>query len=302
MTARRSLADLRKAFDSKASNENSNSDWKKFFSFWKMPEDTTTIVRFLPDLNEENPMGFLVENLHHELVINGERKKVPCLSMYGEDCPLCEESRKHYDNGDEVMGKKYYKKRSYIGQVLVVESPFEYDAEPLVKLIDFGPKIFKQIQSAFQSGDLENPPYELKGGYNFRIKKTKSGQYSDYGTSSFSPKMSDVGDDILEKLELYDLSDYRTKHMSRITIEAMLQAEKTGASVSEDEDVEVTETQVQKAVAKSSAAAAAKPAVAARKEEPEVQAEEPPAGGQKASAVLDAIRARAAAKKAASGE
>jgi len=298
MTARRSLADLRKAFDTKASNENTNSDWKKFFSFWKMPEDTTTIVRFLPDLNEDNPMGFLVENLHHELVVNGEKKKVPCLSMYGEDCPLCEESRKHYDAGDEAMGKKYYKKRSYIGQVLVIESPFEYDAEPLVKLIDFGPKIFKQIQSAFQSGDLENPPYELKGGYNFRIKKTKSGQYSDYGTSSFSPKMSDVGDDILENLELYDLSAYRTKHMSRITIEAMLQAEKTGSSVSEDDEV-VVDQPVEKVTAKSVSSVAAK--VAARKEEPEVQAEEP-AGGQKASAVLDAIRARAAAKKAAAGE
>jgi hypothetical protein len=301
MTARRSLADLRKAFDSKASTENSNSDWKKFFSFWKMPEDTTTIVRFLPDLNEDNPMGFLVENLTHELVINGERKKVPCLSMYGEDCPLCEESRKHYDAGDEVMGKKYYKKRSYIGQVLVIESPFEYDAEPLVKLIDFGPKIFKQIQSAFQSGDLENPPYELKGGYNFRIKKTKSGQYADYGTSSFSPKMSDVGDDILENLELYDLSTYRTKQISRITIEAMLQAEKTGTRVNEDdEDVVVDDQPVQKVAVKTAVASVAAK-VATRKEEPEVQAEEP-AGGQKASAVLDAIRARAAAKKAAAGE
>lgn len=301
MTARRSLADLRKAFDSKASTENSNSDWKKFFSFWKMPEDTTTIVRFLPDLNEDNPMGFLVENLTHELVINGERKKVPCLSMYGEDCPLCEESRKHYDAGDEVMGKKYYKKRSYIGQVLVIESPFEYDAEPLVKLIDFGPKIFKQIQSAFQSGDLENPPYELKGGYNFRIKKTKSGQYADYGTSSFSPKMSDVGDDILENLELYDLSTYRTKQISRITIETMLQAEKTGTRVNEDdEDVVVDDQPVQKVAVKTAVASVAAK-VATRKEEPEVQAEEP-AGGQKASAVLDAIRARAAAKKAAAGE
>ena len=49
------------------------------------------------------------------------------------------------------------------------------------------------MQAAFGSGDLDNAPYELKGGYNFRFKKTKKGEYADYSTSSFSPKMSDIG-------------------------------------------------------------------------------------------------------------
>jgi len=46
--------------------------WKKFYQFWKMPDNTTATVRFLPDRDEDsNPLKFLVENLPHELVVNG---------------------------------------------------------------------------------------------------------------------------------------------------------------------------------------------------------------------------------------
>jgi len=234
--AKRSLADLAAAFEQKTtSGGGGDQSWKLFFNFWKAPTDSVSVVRFLPDLDEDNPMGFLVENLVHELVVNGKREKVACLKMYGEDCPICALSQKYYDEKDpehnEALGKKYYRKKSYIGQVLVLETPVEHDAERLVKLIDFGPAIFNQINAAFKSGDLEEPPYELKGGYNFRIKKTKSGEYASYTTSSFSPKQSDVADDVLEAIELYDLKSFRTPKTSREQLEAMLIADQTGASV-----------------------------------------------------------------------
>lgn len=234
--AKRSLADLAAAFEQKTtSGGGGDQSWRLFFNFWKAPTDSVSVVRFLPDLDEDNPMGFLVENLVHELVVNGKREKVACLKMYGEDCPICALSQKHYDEKDpehnEALGKKYYRKKSYIGQVLVLETPVEHDAERLVKLIDFGPAIFNQINAAFKSGDLEEPPYELKGGYNFRIKKTKSGEYASYTTSSFSPKQSDVADDVLEAIELYDLKSFRTPKTSREQLEAMLIADQTGASV-----------------------------------------------------------------------
>jgi hypothetical protein len=226
------LEALKAAFAAKASSSTSSDDsWKKFYPFWKMNEDQTAIVRFLPDLDEDNPLGFLVENHVHELNINGQRTTVACGKMYGESCPICDLSRKYYDEKNEELGKKYYRKLSYIGQVLVIESPIEHDAEQLVKLIDFGPKIFKLIQAAFQSGDLEVEPYSLVGGYNFRIKKTKSGQYADYGTSSFAPKQTNVDDDIVNRLELYDLKEQRRKHIPRAELEALLHADITGASV-----------------------------------------------------------------------
>jgi hypothetical protein len=215
---------------------NSESPYKKFFPFWKMEDDTTTVVRFLPDRNESNPLGFLVENLQHELTINGERKRVPCLSMYGEKCPICELSRKYYNEKNEDLGYKYYKKKSYIGQVIVVESPIETNDSDLVKLIEFGPKIFKAIQAGFKSGDLEESPDDMKAGYNFRIKKTKSGKWSDYGTSTFSPKQTPLDDSLIESLTRYDLSEYRTPYMDYDTVANMLLADQTGASYEGDTD------------------------------------------------------------------
>lgn len=235
--AKFNLDALKNAFSQKAAGSGGgDQSWKLFYPFWKMPDDSIAVVRFLPDLDESNSLGFLVENLQHELTINGERKKVPCLSMHGEHCPVCDLSRKYYDEKNEELGKKYYRKKSYIGQVIVVESPIDHDQNALVKLIEFGPKIFKQIQSAFQSGDLEDAPFELKGGYNFRIKKTKSGQFADYGTSSFAPKQSDLDDDVIEAMTLYSLKDYRTKYVDRATIEAMLIADQTGQAFKDSDN------------------------------------------------------------------
>ena len=299
--AKRSLADLAAAFEQKTTT-GGDQNWKKFFNFWKAPTDSVSVVRFLPDLDDDNPMGFLVENLTHDLIVNGKREKVACLKMYGEDCPICALSSKYYDEKDaehnEALGKKYYRKKAYIGQVLVLETPVEHDAEQLVKLIEFGPKIFKQIQAAFQSGDLEEPPYELKGGYNFRIKKTQSGQYADYGTSSFSPKQTDVADDVLEAIELFDLKAYRTPKISREQMEAMLIADQTGASIASSDD---------EAPALSPAPSPA-PAVRAIKQ-PVVSEEEAsspapspaPAEGKKLS-VVEQLRLRQQQKAAAAAE
>jgi hypothetical protein len=291
--ARKSLADLASAFAAKTGGGGDNS-WRLFFNFWKAPTDTTTTIRFLPDLDEENPMGFLVENLTHELIINGKREKVACLKMYGEDCPICTLSAKYYDEKDpehnQQLGKKYYRKKSYIGQALVIDTPVEHDAEQLVKLIDFGPAIFNQIQAAFKSGDLEEAPYELKGGYNFRIKKTKSGEYASYQTSGFAPKQTDVADDLLEAMTLHDLKTFRTAKTSREQIEAMLIADQTGASMPEGGDDDAP-----------APAPAPKPVVAARQAEAATPAATatPTATGEKKLSVVEQLRARAAAQKAA---
>lgn len=295
--AKRSLADLAAAFTSKASETGSgNATWRLFFPFWKMPVDTVSTVRFLPDADEENPLGFIIENLTHELNINGKREKVACLKMHGEQCPICDLSAKFYDkNGpdfSEEMGKMFYRKKSYIGQVLVLETPVEHDAAQMVKLIEFGPQIFKQIQAAFQSGDLEAAPYDLKGGYNFRFRKsvTGSGQNS-YTTSNFAPKQTDVADTVLEEITLYALGDYRTPKIDRTAIDAMLIAAQTGASYS---PAGAPQTPMQAALATPATAQtpAAAPAEAAQ------APADAPAEGAKLS-VVEQLRQRAAAAKAA---
>jgi hypothetical protein len=287
---KRSLDALKASFTQKTGG--GDPSWKLFYPFWKMEEGATAVVRFLPDLDEENPLGFLVENLNHELIVNGEKKKVPCLSMYGESCPVCDLARKYYDEENEAMGKKYYKKKGYIGQVIVIESPIEHDQSQLVKLVEFGPQVFKQIQAAFQSGDLEEAPFELKGGYNFRFRKTKTGSgQNSYTTSNFAPKQTDLDDSIIERIELYDLKTFRTKQIDRATLEAMLIADQTGkAFKAEDEDEE------------EAAPAQVLAAVAAVKTEEAPAATAPVAAAEptkSTSSVLEQLRARAKAAQAA---
>lgn len=288
---------LKAAFEKKNTGGGGNQNWKLFYRFWKIPDDSRAVVRFLPDLDEGNGLGFLVENLQHNLIINGDKKTVGCLQMYGEKCPICDLSRKYYDNKDEDMGKRYYRKKSYIGQIIVIESPIEHDQNQLVKLIDFGPAVFKQIQAAFQSGDLDEAPYELKGGYNFRIIKTKSGQYASYSTSSFAPKQTDLDDDVIESLQLFNLSDYRSEKLPLETIEAMLIADQTGSSFEEsgNDDHDGDEKEILKP---SDSKSEKKDESSPEEKIAEAPTTDESAGSStKASSILEQLRARARAAK-----
>jgi hypothetical protein len=298
MSAKNKLEALKAAFDKKAGSSTNDQTWKLFYPFWKIPEEAVAVVRFLPDLDEDNPLGFLVENLQHELIINGQRKTVGCLSMHDEPCPICELSRKYYDEENPELGKKYYRKKSYIGQVIVVDSPIEHDQAQLVKLIEFGPQVFTQIQAAFRSGDLDESPDSFKGGYNFRFRKTKTGSgQNSYSTSSFSPKQSDLTDDVIEQLSLYNLADYRGKKLDRSVIEAMLVAEQTGSAFGSQEEEEAP-APAEKPAAKSVAKPVATAAKAEQVEEAEAEAPAATASTSSKSSVLEQLRARAKAAKA----
>lgn len=214
-----------------------NGDWKRYFQFWKAPIDSQIVIRFLPDLNEDNSFQFYVVKYHHELFVNGKKEYHNCRATWGEQCPICAASAKAYAENDEVLGKQLYRKKSFISQVIVVESPIEHDASKLVKLIEYGPAIQKTIISDLQSGDLEEVPYEYKGGHNFRINKTQSGKNASYTTSKFAPRPTDLDDDVIEaaKAEMIDLSSALGKMPSYDESEALLTAFFTGQSYAPDD-------------------------------------------------------------------
>jgi hypothetical protein len=273
-----------------------------------MADGETAIVRFIRDANPDNPRQFLVDNLTHSLVINGKKRVVACLSMYDEPCPICEVSRNYYSEAEKAgetkdrpgplmaLGKKYYRKKEYIGQVVVQgQSPIEYEkneGHEMEMPIGIGPQIFKLIQTAFASGDLEEIPFEVKGGYDFRIKKSMQGQNANYTTSSFSPKQSDLSDDTIAQLNPYDLSTLRNRKTDRATLEAMLVAEQTGQPLDlPGKAAERDDSEAMNFVAKASAAASTPAA------ESEVSAPASESAPSKVNDVLAQIRARAAANK-----
>lgn len=206
-----------------------------YFPFFAMQDGDQSTIRFLPDADASNPLGFLVEKRTHVLKVNGRDKTVPCLKMYGKGCPVCNVSSQYYNNGDRNLGKKYYRKIQHIGQALVTATavvPKEGDDkfEGTVRLVQISPQIHKVIQEAIMSGDLEEAPCDFLDGTNFVIKKDKQGDYSSYSFSKFARRSTALDEDTIEycKTQMKDLSTLIPAEPPLEEIEAWLEADMTG--------------------------------------------------------------------------
>lgn len=249
-----------------------------YYPFWLMKAGERAVIRFLPDKNPANPMGFLVEKLMHTLDINGETKSVPCLKMHGEDCPICKVSSEFYkrEGKDSVNGKKYYKKKQYIGQVLVIEDPLPADDNTgekhtgKVRLITLGYQLYNVLKEAFKDEDaLPDDPSLFDKGTDFIIKKTQQGDYATYAVGSrFATKQRALSEE--EKniaLEgMVELNTLLPKGFGFEKTEAMLEAALTGKALSEDTEEEHVAAPVAAPVAKT----ASKPVAEETSEDAEV--------------------------------
>lgn len=217
-----------------------------YFPFWDMKAGQQAIIRFLPDANQNNPLGFLVEKNMHTLNVNGERKSVPCLKMYEQECPICKVSAAYYKAEDKENGKKYWRKKQYLAQALIVEDPLTPEAggensEGKVRLITLGFSLYKIIKDAFESGDLDEIPYAYTGGTNFIIKKDMQGQYASYNLSKFARRSSDLDEDMVAELDLVDLSTLLPKNPGLEKVENLLEADLSGTSVQEDDSADAVD-------------------------------------------------------------
>lgn len=237
---------IKEMFKQKESNGTQNGN-NSYYPFWSMQVGEQAVVRFIPDKNEENAFGFFVEKLSHRLEINGEKKTVPCLKQYGDKCPICDVSAAYYKQGDKINGRKFWREKQYLSQVLVLKDPLQPDKdtgtnyEGQVKVIAMGAKIYEAIKDAFESGDLDEMPCEYNGGTNFVIKKTQNGEYAAYDRSRFEKRSSDLDEDTIEFVEeaRVDLSTLLPQKPDVEKIEAMLEAAISGEEYKEsssDED------------------------------------------------------------------
>ena len=243
MAKKFSLDDLKSAFAS-GGKSGGNSSKGKYYNFFNMEFDDSCTIRFLPDANTDNPRGFLVEKHVHKLEINGKKETVPCLKMYGEDCPICDVAQSFYNEDDEVNGGKFYRKVSHLAQVLVKEDPISYDnpddtCEGKVKAVVIGPQIHAIMVSGF--ADLDEIPFDYEEGSDFIITKGKKGKWSDYALGTkFARKETALTDDELELVEkeLIDLSTLLPEKPSLESVQAKLKAAMTGTAYEEEEDAD----------------------------------------------------------------
>jgi hypothetical protein len=218
-----SLADIRAklaAMENKGSSNSPTQSDNAIYPFWNIDEGSSTVLRFLPDGNP-NADFFWVERQMIRLtfpgVVGGDSKpvtvQVPCMEMYNETCPVLTEVRPWFkDPSLEDMGRKYWKKRSYIFQGFVNENPLNETApENPIRRFVIGPQIFNIIKGALMDPDMENIPTDYVNGTDFRLTKTSKGQYADYSTSKWARKESALTEEQLAAIDthgLFDLNDF----------------------------------------------------------------------------------------------
>jgi hypothetical protein len=231
------LAEIRaklKASEQKGSGERTGGD-NSIYPFWNLKEGGESVLRFLPDGNQDNTF-FWVERAMIKLPfagIKGETEskstivQVPCMEMYGDTCPILTEVRGWFkDPALEDMGRKYWKKRSYIFQGFVAEDGLKEETKPEnpIRRFIIGPQIFQLIRSALVDPELEDLPTDYVHGLDFRMKKGSKGGYADYSTSSWARRerpLSDEEQDAIKNHGLYNLSDFLPKKPTEIELKVM---------------------------------------------------------------------------------
>ena len=235
-----SLAEIRAKLAEQQNRSTGNSTGggdNAIYPHWNMQEGKEAVVRFLPDGNADNTF-FWVERAMIKLPFAGVKGEsdnrnvivqVPCVEMYndGTTCPILSEVRPWFkDKSLEDMGRKYWKKRSYIFQGFVNEDPIGEDSTPEnpIRRFIIGPQIFQIIKGALMDPELEELPTDYMRGVDFRIKKTSKGGYADYSTSQWSRReraLSDEEKAAVDSHGLFNLNDFLPKKPGEVELKVM---------------------------------------------------------------------------------
>ena len=232
-----SLAEIRAKLKEQENRTGGNSapGDNAIYPFWNMKEGDTSTVRFLPDGDEDNTF-FWKERLMIKLPFAGVKGEtdsrpvqvqIPCMEMYGETCNILNEVRGWFkDPTLEDMGRKYWKKRSYLFQGFVTDNSMADDTTPEnpIRRFIIGPQIFQIIKAALMDPDMEELPTDYTAGVDFRLTKTSKGGYADYSTSNWARRERPLSDEEMSAINahgLFNLSDFLPRKPDETAVKVM---------------------------------------------------------------------------------
>jgi len=216
-------------------NRNQGGGDNSIYPFWNIKEGESATLRFLPDGNADNTF-FWKERLVIKLPFAGVKGEtdsrpvqvqIPCMEMYGETCNILNEVRGWFkDPTLEDMGRKYWKKRSYIFQGFVTDNPLADDQTPEnpIRRFIIGPQIFQIIKQALMDPDMEELPTDYTAGVDFRLNKTSKGGYADYSTSNWARRERPLDDTQMNAVNthgLFNLDDFLPKKPGEVELKVM---------------------------------------------------------------------------------
>lgn len=234
------LAEIRaklQASESRGKDSSQGSGDNTIYAHWNIAEGTTARIRFLPDANPKNSF-FWVERAMIRLPFAGIKGQsdskpvtvqVPCVEMYndGSACPILAEVRAWFkDPALEEMGRKYWKKKSYLFQGFVRDNPIGDDKTPEnpIRRFIISPQIYNLVKNALLDPEMENLPTDYQAGLDFNVKKTSKGGYADYSTSTWSRKETSLTAEeaaAIEQYGLYDLNDFLPKKPTDVELKVI---------------------------------------------------------------------------------
>ena len=233
------LAEIRAKLKEQESKQGGNTIGgdNGIYPFWNMAEGTTASLRFLPD-GDNNNTFFWRERLMIKLPFAGVKGEtdskpvqvqIPCMEMYGESCAILNEVRGWFkDSSLEEMGRKYWKKRSYLFQGFVTDDPLKEESVPEnpIRRFIIGPQIFQIIKQALMDPDMEELPTDYTSGIDFRLNKTSKGGFADYSTSNWARRERPLNDKEMHAINsfgLFNLNDFLPKKPTDVEVKIMQQ-------------------------------------------------------------------------------
>lgn len=194
------------------------------YQIFNIPEGQSATFRFLPDRDDANVFFWAIREtirLPFKGVIGGNfptdapvQITVPCMSMFGEVCPISVITRPWWkDKAKEALARVYYKKRSYITQGFVVSSPFQEQVVPEnpIRRALLGPSLLTKLKAGLSDAEMEHSPTDYLNGCDFRIRKTKKGEHNNYDTSEWSRRtrgLTEAERLAIDQYGLFDLKAY----------------------------------------------------------------------------------------------
>jgi hypothetical protein len=231
-----SLAEIRaKLQQQNTKSEGTGGGDNAIFPHWNIAEGQTATLRFLPDADPSNTF-FWIERAMIKLPFNGVKGEatskpvvvqVPCMEMWGESCPVLTEVRPWFkDKSLEEMGRKYWKKKSYLFQGFVVDSSLKEDKTPEnpIRRFIISSQIFNIVKAALMDPDMLELPTDAINGVDFKVLKTSKGGYADYSTSNWARRersLSDAETSAIEQYGLFDLKSFLPKKPGPAELQAI---------------------------------------------------------------------------------
>jgi hypothetical protein len=233
------LAEIRAKLQ-QASQQNTGSTGggdNAIFPHWNIQEGQTATVRFIADADQNNTF-FWIERAMIKLPFAGVKGEanskpvtvqVPCMEMWGETCPILTEVRPWFkDKNLEEMGRKYWKKRSYLYQGFVVDSKLQEDKTPEnpIRRFIIGSQIHNIIKAALMDSEIEEIPTDTVRGLDFKIVKTSKGGYADYSTSNWARRERALSEDenaALAQYGAFNLKDFLPKKPGDVELKVMME-------------------------------------------------------------------------------